>query len=218
MNFNYIPLIAAEQGIGYMMPEPACNTVKEIKWNGRCMYYITGAMVLTGAVGSAMAAFSFFAPMVQVTVPSWVLGAFGGAIAVVTCCGGCCLWKNIPRKTFEDLVFSLENTFVQNKKKKKVLNDKVDEVTNKNNSLVVQLENLNDKSGNLTEHLSTTSTDLKSTLNEAEMIKRSLEGTSEQCVILINEIFRVENEAREPIQERKNETDELVRLSDFKNV
>lgn len=186
------------------MPMPIPNTTK---WEGRTyLYYVVGGMACTGAVGGGIAIFSYLAPYVQVSIPSWLLGAFGGTVALVTCVGGCCLWRNIPRKSFEDSVFMLQKNVENLTREKEVLFKAREIVKEERDRLIVKIEELTTGSQHLTIEMQTTSENLRSTAQQTQGCIEILGKVEEKCDSLKEQI-------KQSTKEIVEHTDTMVNMN-----
>lgn len=203
--------LAEQQAINYLNPVPMPLTDTP-KWEGRtCLYYVVGGLASTGAVGGGMAVFSYLAPYVQMSIPSWLLGTFGGTVALVTCVGGCCLWRNIPLKSFEDSVSMLQKNVKNLTREKTELFKAREKVKEERDLLIVKINELQMNSEHLCIQMQTTSENLSLTTHQTQDCIEILTKVEEKCVNLEGQIKQSTKEIRE-------HTDCIIKMNEEKQT
>lgn len=73
-------------------------------WNGRKITRVTSLSLMGLALTcGGIAAFSIYDPLNPITIPAWMLAAVAISVAILTCCGGACLWCRTPSREEEQI-------------------------------------------------------------------------------------------------------------------
>ncbi len=79
-----------------------------VEWNGRFILNgVRNGLLGLSVAGTGVAIYEFVNPLINVTLPAWLLGTVAGSIAVVAVAGGVCLYTFSP-PDFQALIVSLK--------------------------------------------------------------------------------------------------------------
>ncbi len=172
------------------------ETNQEFQWKGRkILYRISGALIGTGLVAGVISFVGFYVPT---QLPSSMLGIFSTGVVVVTCIGGCCLWRKIPSRDYEDAVIECRKSNEALNQRINVLNANLADVKQER---VLVIEKLNKSYEDFNQY----KIGLVVNTNQLQTTKEEFQVVVEQAN-QVNENFAMENKTLRENLARVTET------------
>ena len=111
-------------------------------WRGRVVYYrVKNTLIIVGSITSAGILYSAYNLTSSFCLPNWAIGGVSLGISIGACVLGCCLWKNLPPKSFETAIVELEASKAELEKQQQALSEEREQFKQTSQQVLANIEN-----------------------------------------------------------------------------